>query len=160
MHLAQFGFPVEQFELGRGAARVAPQNGFIRLPEAAPRPLLVLTSNSEKNLPDAFLRRCVYYNIPFPDDEKRLAEIVTGNVDLSADYLKMLDQIIKKFLDIRKKGLRKPPATAELVRWAEILEKRGVDLEKAAAGDAGMVQKLLATYPVLAKNREDLEKLK
>jgi len=67
--------------------------------------------------------------------------------------------MVKKFEEIRNKGLRKLPATAELVRWAEILEKRGVDLDKVAAGDADMNKLLLGTYPVLAKNREDLNKM-
>jgi len=149
----------ELAELKIDIEKVHPQQGVIRLPKGAPRPLLILTSNSEKNLPDAFLRRCVFYHIPFPDD-KRLEKIVSQNVEFGENYEKMLSKIIEKFSDIRRKGLRKPPATAELVRWVEILEKRGIDLEKAAQGDEAMRQKLLDTYPVLAKNREDLEKLK
>ncbi|MCY7326969.1 MAG: MoxR family ATPase [Saprospiraceae bacterium] len=145
-------------ELKANIGTVQPKQGAIRLPENAPKPLLILTSNSEKNLPDAFLRRCVFYHIAFPDKDA-LAKIVRENAQLSPAYLDMVETMVKKFEEIRNKGLRKLPATAELVRWAEILEKRGVDLDKGAAGDADMNKLLLGTYPVLAKNREDLNKM-
>ncbi len=146
-------------ELGVTVQNVVLEQGFIRLPKDAPRPLLILTSNSEKNLPDAFLRRCVFYHIPFPDDAM-LKDIVSSNVPLSPEYEQMLGRMIALFSEARRKGMRKPPATAELVRWVEILEKRGIDLDKVAAGDEAMKRELLKTYPVLAKNREDLEKLR
>jgi len=145
-------------ELKANIGQVKPEEGVIRLPKNAKKPLLILTSNSEKNLPDAFLRRCVFYHIAFPD-KAFLTKIVRANADLSTGYLQTVDAMVEKFEEIRRKGLRKPPATAELVRWAEILEKRGVDLAKVASGDAEMKQRLLSTYPVLAKSREDLEKL-
>lgn len=150
---------LELAELGVALENVVLEQSVLQLAKGAPKPLLILTSNSEKNLPDAFLRRCVFYHIPFPEEEERLAEIVSANVQLSPKYEKMLGAIIREFLDIRKKGLRKLPATAELVRWVEILAKRKIDLEKANGGDTDMKKKLLTTYPVLAKNREDLAKL-
>lgn len=148
----------ELAELKIEIEKVAPQQGVIRLPKGAPRPLLILTSNSEKNLPDAFLRRCVFYHIPFPGNE-RLAEIVEKNADISEAYQKSLAPIIAKFDEIRRANLRKPPATAELVRWVEILERRKIDWDKLNAGDEEMRKKLIATYPVLAKNKDDLEKI-
>ncbi len=155
-----FGQRQEFQALKTSIGEVSLTQGMIERAENAPKPLLILTSNSEKNLPDAFLRRCVFYHIPFPKDEKRLAEIVTANVPLSPKYEKMLQQMVLKFIEIRNKGLRKPPATAELVRWVEILTKRGIDLDKIAEGDLNMKQRLADTYTVLAKNREDLEKIK
>lgn len=137
---------------------VRPQQGVIRLPENAPKPLLILTSNSEKNLPDAFLRRCVFYHISFPDAGS-LQEIVAKNLPLSPAYKKALDKMVAKFIEIRNLNLRKPPATAELVRWIEILEKRNIDWEKLEAGDQAMRNILISTYPVLAKNTDDLEKI-
>ncbi|MEO6760313.1 MAG: MoxR family ATPase, partial [Saprospiraceae bacterium] len=151
-----FGNKPEFRELKAKIGRVVPQQGVIGLPAGAPKPLLILTSNSEKNLPDAFLRRCVFFHIGFPDKDF-LAKIVAANANLSPEYLNMVDAMVREFEEIRRKGLRKPPATAELVRWAEILEKRGIDLDQVAKGDKTMQQKLLSTYPVLAKNREYLE---
>lgn len=150
----------ELAELGVTLEKVSPKMGQIELAGGVPKPLLILTSNSEKNLPDAFLRRCVFYHIPFPEDKERLMEIVRENVTLSAASDKMLDKMILKFLEIRKKGMRKSPATAELINWVRILNHREIDMDKAALGDEEMKQKLLDTLPILAKNREDYDKVK
>ena len=153
----------ELLELGVKLDKVKLNLGQLELAQSAPKPLLILTSNSEKNLPDAFLRRCVYYHIPFPEStpegKKRLTDIVTQNVQLNDATNKMLDKIILKFLEIRKKNMRKPPATAELINWVRILQQRDIDLDKAANGEEIMRAKLLETYPVLAKNQEDYNKL-
>ncbi|TAE49491.1 MAG: MoxR family ATPase [Bacteroidetes bacterium] len=121
------------------------------------RPILILTSNSEKNLPDAFLRRVVYYHIPFPDAQT-LAQIVSKRLDLSEEFRKrMLDTAIQHFLEIRKnKGLRKPPATAELLSWIHILNREGIDLSSDVEEQ---VKKLAMSYSILAKSKEDLDKL-
>lgn len=82
------------------------------------RPLVVLTSNSERDLPDAFLRRCVYYHIPFPDPE-RLEEIVAQQLhDYPADSA-LSREALALFQRLRdpRSGLRKKPATAELLLW-------------------------------------------
>lgn len=139
-----------------------PTDGVLRLPKGTPRPILVLTSNSEKNLPDAFLRRCAYYNIKFPDASV-LKRILKENIRPEPDQAtlsklmrdeQMLDKIIERFEKIRQKGMRKSPATAELVRWVEILGRRGItDVDTPT-------EKLLATYAVLAKNNDDLEKMR
>lgn len=94
------------------------------------RPILVLTSNSEKHLPDAFLRRCVYYNIPFPDRE-RLLEIVAERIDLGdSDGGEFLDESLDFFLELRQPatGLHKRPATAELLGWIGYLLEAGAAL--------------------------------
>ncbi len=130
-------------------------------PQNARPPFLLLTSNSEKNLPDAFLRRCAYYHIPFPGPE-RLKEIViqklTGKV--SENYLRHLDAIVDYFLKLREKGPNKKPATAELLSWVKSLERRGVDWKVLATEnpDPAMLQKLRETMPVLLKNKDDAEK--
>lgn len=131
--------------------------GFLRHDPGRPRPFMVLTSNSEKNLPDAFLRRCIFYHIPFPGPDK-LAEIVRSNILLQPAYAAVLDQLIERFGQLRESGLRKKPATDELVKWIDILQRRGIDPAQLDA--AGMRSALLATFPVLVKNREDLERLK
>lgn len=122
------------------------------------RPIIILTSNSEKNLPDAFLRRVVYYHIP-PPTQAELLEILSLKTDGFTKIEREL--IIDHFNDILEMGFKKRPATAELIYWALLLK----DLEfpinqlgKKLTGDNK--QKLAMSYSVLAKNREDLELLK
>ncbi len=87
------------------------------------RPVLVLTSNSEKNLPEAFLRRCVFYDIPFPDRERltrivrsRLGEAIVGDRRLLDDAFDVFD-----LLHQRSSGLLKRPSTGELLAWLRVL---------------------------------------
>ncbi|MFK7970909.1 MAG: AAA family ATPase [Bacteroidia bacterium] len=121
------------------------------------RPILILTSNSEKNLPEAFLRRVVYYHIPFPDPET-LKKIVRTRLPLSDSFSEeMLNAAIEHFSDIRNnRGLRKRPATAELLAWIHILDRQGIDLSK---GIESQIKDLAMTYAILAKNKDDLGKL-
>ena len=122
------------------------------------RPILILTSNSEKNLPDAFLRRVVYYHIPFPDKET-LERIVAKRLDLSPAFRQnMLSEAINHFMEIRRsKGLRKPPATAELLAWIHVLDRHRIDIH---ADVEEQVTKLAMSYSILAKNKEDLDKIR
>ncbi len=114
------------------------------------RPIVVLTSNSEKNLPDAFMRRCVFYHIEFPD-KARLREIINSRVELSNAFAPtMLDAAIDRFEEIRKLALRKPPATAELIAWVRILDRLALDARGAA-------ETLAFAYSALAKNEDDLK---
>ena len=120
------------------------------------RPILVLTSNSEKNLPDAFLRRCVFYHISFPDRE-RLKEIVQGRLKMSPDFTpQMLENAIRHFEEIRDLALKKKPATAEFLAWVRILEKMRIDVNNLKTGET---EALAFTYSILAKSKEDRELL-
>ncbi|HEX5733742.1 MAG TPA: MoxR family ATPase [Blastocatellia bacterium] len=120
------------------------------------RPILVLTSNSEKNLPDAFLRRCVFYHISFPDSE-RLRAIVQGRLQLSSDFTpEMVDNAIRHFKEIRELALKKKPATAEFLAWVRILEKMELDVSNLKPGEA---EALAFTYSILVKSKEDRELL-
>ena len=81
------------------------------------RPIVIITSNSEKDLPDAFLRRCIYYDVPFPDDRSlknivanRLGSYITSDSEFLKDALSL-------FYMFREGGLRKKPATAEFLGW-------------------------------------------
>ena len=117
------------------------------------RPILILTSNLEKNLPDAFLRRCTFYHIPFPD-RARLKEIVMARLDLDPKFVAdSLDQAIMQFMDIRDLPLRKQPATAEFLAWMQALER----LSKGQSDGRVAIESL---YPLLVKNREDLKFLR
>lgn len=129
-------------------------------------PFLLLTSNSEKNLPDAFLRRCVFYHITFPKTAD-LEKILRAKARVSENYFKYLNPVIAFFEKVRERGPLKKPATAELIRWMESLEKRGVnwtlilkEVAKAEADrDKSVFDTLRETMPVLLKNKEDLDKL-
>ncbi len=87
------------------------------------RPVLVLTSNSEKNLAEAFLRRCVFYHIPFPAEDRlrrivnaRLGAEITGDRELLDDALELLDTLRDPAA-----GLLKKPSTGELLAWLRVL---------------------------------------
>lgn len=96
----------------------------ISVPEGAERPVLILTSNSEKHLPDAFLRRCVYYHIPFPNYDA-LKKIVLSRMKGLEGMDKWLDEALALFAEVRKLDTRldKKPATAELLGWLKSLHR-------------------------------------
>lgn len=129
---------------------------------ASKKPVIIITSNSEKNLPDAFLRRAIYYHIPFPD-ETLLLKILKGKVSDWQDA--DLQNIITHFNEIRdnKKGvLKKKPATAELIGWASLLNKIGLssqDLGTPKNMNDENKKKLKMSYSVLAKTKDDLRVL-
>lgn len=124
------------------------------------RPIVIITSNSEKNLPDAFLRRVTYYHIEFPTQEQ-LIKILSNKVfGIKTEECTI---IISEFDKIRKNLVNKKPATAELLYWADLLKKISFNL--TALKDVTKLtenekKKLAATFCVLAKNKDDLAKLK
>lgn len=99
-------------------------NSKIRVPEGGERPVLILTSNSEKHLPDAFLRRCVYYHIPFPDNTV-LKNIVLSRMGSLKGVDEWLDEALALFAEVRGLDTRldKKPATAELLGWLKSLHR-------------------------------------
>jgi MoxR-like ATPase len=95
------------------------------------RPIVVITSNAEKELPDAFLRRCVFYYIEFPDEEMMERIVRVHYPDIEE---RLAREALKKFYWIRQvDGLRKKPSTSELLDWIKALAVGGLDLEKIAA---------------------------
>lgn len=136
--------------------------GFIRVNVAeTARPVLIMTSNSEKNLPDAFLRRCVYFHIPFPDADQ-LKAIINAKEGFHRQLSSnMLTDAVEHFLEIREKGLRKKPATAELLAWLHVLQRKNVDLSTGLKRNSPeeIRRTIFNTYYVLAKNKEDLRRL-
>ncbi len=115
---------------------------------AKQRPAIIITSNSEKELPDAFLRRCVFHYIEFPDQEL-MAKIVRVHFpDLDK---KMIKEAMAAFYQLRETdGLRKKPSTSELIDWLKAL---------LAAGHNGKVElkKELPFLGALLKNENDYE---
>jgi MoxR-like ATPase len=116
------------------------------------RPILILTSNSEKNLPDPFLRRCVFYHITFPGPE-RLRSIVHRRLKPTLTFTsEMLDNAICHFEKIRTLPLRKKPATAECLAWLQVIQSMNIDVRNLKAGQA---EALVFSYAILAKTKED-----
>ena len=125
------------------------------------RPVVVITSNSEKNLPDPFLRRCVYYHIPFPDRErlrfiviKQLAASFGGEGAADGDR-GLLDEAVRILEALRSRGsnqLAKPPGTAELLNW--LLAVRRIEpTSPNPLKDSGRI--LEQTLGSLVKNEND-----
>lgn len=127
------------------------------------RPVLILTSNSEKNLPDAFLRRCVFFHIPFPTGPE-LEAILTAKIRhevYTPDVLRNI--IIPHFLDLRERIQRKKPGTAELLYWIAVLLRMRFDpyrLQNIMHLPQQDRATLLMSYHVLAKNEFDLSILR
>ena len=91
---------------------------------ALERPVMVITSNAEKELPDAFLRRCVFHFIEFPEKDLMARIVRVHHPDLDQ---KLLDQTLQAFYSLRDiDGLRKRPSTSELIDWIAVLKKAGV----------------------------------
>ena len=132
-----------------------PELGNVKIEaNTALKPIVVITSNSEKDLPDAFLRRCIYYNIPFPDRD-RLSEIITNRLGLnSGGSSEFLKNVLDLFYSLRRGGLRKKPATAELLGWIITLQEIAKNQENPLT-QPELVKRTLSN---LIKTAEDLEK--
>ena len=116
---------------------------------AKKRPVVIITSNAEKELPDAFLRRCIFHFIDFPD-EKLMREIIKVHFDHLEERL--VKQALEVFYGIReRRDIQKKPSTSELIDWIRVLSMGGMDtkhLEK------------IPYAGVLLKKNEDLEAVK
>jgi MoxR-like ATPase len=94
---------------------------------ATQRPIVVITSNSEKELPDAFLRRCIFHYIEFPDQEMMEKIVKVHYPDLES---KLIREALKRFYWIREvEGLRKKPSTSELLDWIKALALGGIPVD-------------------------------
>ena len=127
------------------------------------KPLIVLTSNSERTLPDAFLRRCIFHHIDFPKrtQAKRLQEIIAANIGQAVGTL--ANDALDFFFTVREADLDKPPTTAELVQWIQMLQARRwsggqLDPERAKLADVPLGE-LQASLGALAKTKDDLSKV-
>lgn len=112
------------------------------------RPIVIITSNSEKDLPDAFLRRCVFHYISFPDYElmKKIVNVHFPNI-----HSMLLEKALKVFYEIRNlKDLRKKPSTSELIDWVKILILSAYDIEKISINNIPFIGALI-------KKEQDLE---
>ena len=116
------------------------------------RPVIIITSNNEKELPDAFLRRCFFHYIAFPDADTLRRIVDVHYPDISQQ---LVSQALEIFFDIRKApGLKKKPSTSELVDWIKLLmaDQIGVD----ALRTAGVDKALPPLAGALVKNEQDV----
>lgn len=120
---------------------------------AAQRPVVIVTSNSEKELPDAFLRRCVFHYIDFPDEKQMQAIVDVHFPGLPAELLRSAYRIFFSLRDVP--GLRKRPSTSELLDWIRALLASGAQLPKGEEPDLNSVP-FLGT---LIKLEEDVNTL-
>ena len=111
------------------------------------RPVVLITSNNEKELPDAFLRRCVFHYIAFPDEEQMIDIVRVHHPDLQEELLR---QVLIAFYWLREQPeVRKRPSTSELIDWIAALRRAGID--------ADTMQEQLPFLGVLLKREQDLE---
>ncbi len=121
-----------------------------RTVKAKKRPIVIITSNAEKELPDAFLRRCIFHYIDFPDKELMEEIVKTHYPDVEENLLKAAMEVfyeLRGFRDIRKK-----PSTSELIDWINALQIGGIGAERIKAA--------LPFVGVIVKKDEDLELVK
>ncbi len=116
---------------------------------ARERPIVVITSNNEKELPDAFLRRCVFHFIDFPEPDlmRQIVDVHHPNLDA-----RLLDQVLIKFYWLREQGeLRKKPSTSELIDWIAALLRSGIPVDQ--------VESHIPFLGALLKNERDTDAL-
>ncbi len=116
------------------------------------RPIVIITSNNEKELPDAFLRRCFFHYIRFPDMEtmKRIVEVHHPGIKES-----LLTTALTRFYEIRDTaGLKKKPSTSEVLDWLKLLLAEDLDAEDLRRDGTSALPKL---HGALLKNEQDVQ---
>jgi len=115
---------------------------------AKKRPIVIITSNAEKELPDAFLRRCIFHYIQFPDKElmEKIVRVHFENLEQ-----KLLDEVMDTFYWIRGLDINKKPSTSEVIDWIQALEIGGVPAEK--------IKEEIPFAGVLLKKNEDIDSM-
>lgn len=115
------------------------------------RPIVIITSNNEKELPDAFLRRCFFHYIRFPDMEtlRRIVEVHHPGIKDS-----LLTTALTQFFEIREQsGLKKKPSTSEVLDWLKLLLAEDMSAEDLKTGGTNALPKL---HGALLKNEQDV----
>lgn len=119
------------------------------------RPIVLITSNNEKELPDAFLRRCFFHYIDFPDTEtmEKIVEVHYPNIKKE-----LLRDALDVFFDVRKvPGLKKKPSTSELIDWLKLLIAD--DISEALLRERDPSKAIPPLYGALLKNEQDVQLL-
>ncbi|KEJ87924.1 AAA family ATPase [Sulfitobacter donghicola] len=119
--------------------------------KAAVRPIVIITSNNEKELPDAFLRRCFFHYIQFPDMEtlKKIVEVHHPGIKSE-----LLTTALTQFYEIRdQQGLKKKPSTSEVIDWLKLLLAEDMEAKDLKSDGASALPKL---HGALLKNEQDV----
>ena len=117
------------------------------------RPIVIITSNNEKELPDAFLRRCFFHYIQFPDEEtmKRIVDVHFPSIQTS-----LVRDALKLFYDVRDvPGMKKRPSTSELLDWIKLLMIEDIPLEVLRSNDPNKL--IPPLHGALLKNEQDVQ---
>ena len=120
---------------------------------AKARPIVIITSNNEKELPDAFLRRCFFHYIQFPDEEtmKRIVDVHFPSIQTS-----LVRDALKLFYDVRDvPGMKKRPSTSELLDWIKLLMIEDIPLEALRSNDPNKL--IPPLHGALLKNEQDVQ---
>ncbi|MCX7060370.1 MAG: MoxR family ATPase [Gammaproteobacteria bacterium] len=123
-----------------------------QLIKAKNRPVIIITSNNEKELPDAFLRRCFFHYIRFPDKDTMQKIVDVHHPDIKKNLLK---EAMEAFFGLRElPGLKKKPSTSELLDWLKLLMAE--DIDPATLRDTSVKKSLPPLYGALLKNEQDV----
>ena len=117
------------------------------------RPIVIITSNNEKELPDAFLRRCFFHYIQFPDEEtmKRIVDVHFPSIQTA-----LVRDALKLFYDVRDvPGMKKRPSTSELLDWIKLLMIEDIPLEVLRSNDPNKL--IPPLHGALLKNEQDVQ---
>ena len=123
-----------------------------RTVRAQVRPIILITSNNEKELPDAFLRRCFFHYIRFPDKDTMQQIVDVHFPDLKKNLVKEAMEVFFGLRDLP--GLKKKPSTSELLDWLKLLLAE--DIDPAVLRDASSKKALPPLYGALLKNEQDV----
>jgi len=136
-------------ELDRNEFYVYETNETIK---AKVRPIIIITSNNEKELPDAFLRRCFFHYIRFPEEETMQAIV---DVHFPGIKQKLVSEALRIFYDMRKvPGLKKKPSTSELLDWLKLLLVE--DIDDAVLREKDPTKLIPPLHGALLKNEQDV----
>ncbi len=120
--------------------------------QAKRRPIVMITSNNEKELPDAFLRRCFFHYIKFPEKETMVEIVRVHYPNLHEELLKEALEVFFQFREVQ--GLKKKPSTSELIDWIKLLMVENIPAEYLATVD--LSKELPPLYGAMLKNEQDI----
>jgi len=152
---ADIDFPNDLLEVLEESKFEIPEIGEPK--KATKSPIIIITSNDEKELPDAFLRRCIYYYIEFPNEEQ-LKKIINGHFPNNSLSQEVIEAAIDKFIEVRENGVKrqdgKQPSTSELKDFVTALYTYG---QKDVLDVIANIANNLPLLGILLKNKEDQE---
>ena len=120
---------------------------------AKQRPVVIITSNNEKELPDAFLRRCFFHYITFPDPETMKAIVGAHYPDIKQ---RLVSEALRSFYELRDMpGLKKKPSTSELLDWLKLLMSE--DIDPATLRENDVRKQIPPLHGALLKNEQDVQ---